>query len=268
MGISNFSSVWEDMCSTYAFATFNDIAYADTNIVFNGQRVANSKSAGYFPIFKKINFIDPFYIEFRGEKRWMRPDLVRITGGLNEINYSEVVQILVSKEYAYTLDFTVSPISIGKLPEFNSFCSNLKMAVKNKHINGTRIIGKDTFKNFPKHELIVQKNIPAYKTFKQKTRLLDWKYMDQDCFSSCNKKVAMDITKQLCYEFSLQKSKPDTSIESQFVIPWFYAVSNELEERIGDFMDNEILHLRLRDNKLQVFKANFLEIQAVYLSHD
>ena len=74
-GISSFSSVWEDMCSTYAFATFN-VVYADTNIIFNGQRVANSRSAGHFPIFKKADFIDPFYIEFRGKKRWMRPDLV------------------------------------------------------------------------------------------------------------------------------------------------------------------------------------------------
>ncbi len=52
-GINNFSSVWADMCATYAFATFDTIIYADTNIVFNGERVANAKSAGHFPIFKK-----------------------------------------------------------------------------------------------------------------------------------------------------------------------------------------------------------------------
>ena len=32
-GINNFSSVWEDMCATYAFDNF-DVLYADTNIIF------------------------------------------------------------------------------------------------------------------------------------------------------------------------------------------------------------------------------------------
>ncbi len=78
-GISNFSSVWEDMCATWMFSTDNQdysILYADTNIVFNDQHIANAKSAGHFPIYKKDNFVDPFFIEFRSKKRWMRPDLV------------------------------------------------------------------------------------------------------------------------------------------------------------------------------------------------
>jgi hypothetical protein len=80
-GISNFSSVWEDMCATWAFSEYGyeNIYYADTNIIFNGKQVANSKSAGYFPIYKKENFNDPFFIEFRGKKRWMRPDLIWLT---------------------------------------------------------------------------------------------------------------------------------------------------------------------------------------------
>lgn len=92
-GINNFSSVWEDMCATWAFAIYyseneflngkftnfrseNVIFYADTNIVFNNKRVANSKSAGYFPIYKKDYFDAPFFIQFRHKKRWMRPDLM------------------------------------------------------------------------------------------------------------------------------------------------------------------------------------------------
>ncbi len=85
-GINNFSSVWEDMCATYYFAYYKEkpkfqnndevILYADTNIIFNKKRVANAKSAGFFPIYKKDDFVDPFFIEFRGKKRWMRPDFV------------------------------------------------------------------------------------------------------------------------------------------------------------------------------------------------
>ena len=120
--------------------------------------------------------------------------------------------------------------------------------------------------NYPKHELDIQKNLSAYKENSiSRTKLLDWKYMDLDSFISFNKKIEMDVTKQLCYEFSLKKLKSDTSIESQFVIPWFYNTPNS---DIGDFIDAAILHQRLRDNKLQVFKACFSQIQAVYLSHD
>lgn len=76
-GISNFSSVWEDMCATWIF-TYRSfmVIYADTNIICNNKRVANAKSAGYFPIYKRENFDDPFFIEFRGKKRWMRPDII------------------------------------------------------------------------------------------------------------------------------------------------------------------------------------------------
>jgi hypothetical protein len=118
-GISNFSSVWEDMCSTDYFnwvenTIFKCILYADTNIVFNGQRVANAKSAGCFPIYKKENFNDPFFIEFRSKKRWMRPDLVdyhedgdisiydwKYMAKNSFIEYNKKVQSDISKQLCY-----------------------------------------------------------------------------------------------------------------------------------------------------------------------
>ena len=262
-GVSNFSSIWEDMCSTYAFANF-DVYYADTNIIFNGQRVSNAKSAGFFPVFKRSDFIDPFYIEFRGQKRWLRPDLV---WGKAQVFCSDVVKIVTENTNGLTVNFVVKPIDNSKEAKerVDLFCSNLKTVVSKKHLSGVRPIGKDKFKNFPKNELDIQKNKPIGK---QRVVLLDWKYMDKGNFMYANEKVHTDITKQLCYEFALQNSKPEASIESQFVIPWYYAESNELEEPIGDFMDSATLVQRLQDNNLEVFKANFLVIQAAYLKHD
>jgi hypothetical protein len=181
-GISNFSSVWEDMCNTWAFSTF-DVIYADTNIIFNGYPIANATSGGHFPVFKQENFIDPFFIKFREKTRWLRPDLVR-------------------------------------------------------------------------------------KYFQRFICIVDWKYMNVDCFIFYNDKIKTDITKQLCYEFSLQQSRPDMLIESEFVIPWFYTEADKLDNKSGNFVDNDKLYSRLQKNKLQVFKANFLEIQKVYLIHD
>jgi len=258
-GISNFSSVWEDMCSTWAFSWLADnIMYADTNIIFNGQRVANAKSAGFFPIFKKVDFTDPFFIEFRGKRRWMRPDLVASLEG--QRFYKDSVQIEEKNNNRLTLDFTVKPIdNNNKIVEI--FCSNLRVAIKNKHIKGVRIIGNYTFKNYPKHDLDIQKNKVV--EIRERLYIWDWKYMNVDSFIHINSKVNTDITKQVCYEFSLLSSIPEGWIHKDFMIPWFTTEPNILTH-----MDAILLHQRIQDNKIQVTKLNFLDIQAVYLSHD
>ncbi len=92
--------------------------------------------------------------------------------------------------------------------------------------------------------------------------------MDADCFIQNNKKVQIDTTKQLCYEFSLKSLILGSDLVSQFVIPWHYAEPNKLKDIIGDEMNEAILHPRIRDNNIEVFKANFSQIQSIYLSHD
>ena len=190
-GISNFSSVWEDMCATWAFAKFADvkkkkfeILYADTNIIFNDKHVGNTRYGKYVNLYKKSNFLDPFFIKFRKQRRWMRPDLV------------------------------VNDNSLG---------------------NDLNLFSIDIF------------------------GILDWKYVDQNSFINTNKKIKTDVTKQLSYEFSVQKSNSNAVIQSDFYIPWF---GNRHQ------MDNEILNPLIRNNGLRVFKANFSKIQEIYLTHD
>ncbi|MDD5215276.1 MAG: hypothetical protein PHQ03_07045 [Methylococcales bacterium] len=276
-GIKNFSSVWEDMCTSYSFATFSKIIYADTNIVLNGKRVANATSAGYFPIYKKEDFDDPFFIEFRGKRRWLRPDLVYdVIESSNEFDecdwiFDEIIQIIPkSNNRGIRIDFDVRLIDKTKSKIYKAFCLNLKKS----DINGVRCIGENSFKSYPKSELEKQKkfiqNVHKNKInqmeLERKIRFLDWKYMDLKCFIHANKKLETDITKQLCYEFTLRNLKSnETKIESQFVIPWFY---NETAKDIGDVVDSKILYSRLRENKIEVFKANFSKIQQIYLTHD
>jgi len=193
-GISNFSSVWEDMCATWAFAKFADvkkkrfeILYADTNIVFNGKNVGNTRYGKYVKLYKKASFDNPFFIEFRFpdyKRRWMRPDLV-----LNDNSLGDELNLF--------------PIDI-----FGIF---------------------------------------------------DWKYMDESSFINGNKKIKTDVTKQLSYEFCVQKSNSNAVIQSDFYIPWF---GNRQQ------IDNEILNPLIRNNGLRVFKANFSKIQQIYLTHD
>ncbi len=276
-GISNFSSVWEDMCVSYSFATFSKIIYADTNIVFNGKRVANATSAGYFPIYKKEDFDDSFFIEFRGKRRWLRPDFVYdVIESSNEFDecdwiFDEIIQIIPKSNHrGIRVDFDVKLIDKTKSKMYKAFCLNLKKS----DMNGVRCIGENSFKNYPKLELEKQKkfiqNVHKNKInqteLERKIRFLDWKYMDLKCFIQANEKLETDVTKQLCYEFTLRNLKSsETKIESQFVIPWVY---NETAKDIGDVVDSKILYSRLIENKIEVFKANFSKIQEIYLTHD
>jgi hypothetical protein len=91
------------------------------------------------------------------------------------------------------------------------------------------------------------------------TVIFDWKYMDKSCFIDHNKKIQRDVTKQLCYELALQKVKPTAVVKNQFIIPSF---------ENNKFLDDAILHERLQENCLRVFKADFSAIQQIYLTHD
>lgn len=256
-GISNFSSVWEDMCATWAFADHDNsyILYADTNIIFNGKRVANAKSAGYFPIYKRADFKDPFFIEFRGKKRWMRPDLVMQKKNQCSI-FDNQIKIIIKKDHGFMVDFRIVLVdkTISKIHKL--FCLNLK------RVKGTmRAIGENEFRNYSKLELEKQQDLLLKQTNTQATStfLFDWKYMDFNFFISNNKKVQLDVIKQLCYGFALRKEK--SSSQSIFVMPYFGDKELDIENHLT------ILASILKSGILPKF-LNFSDIQQIYLTHD
>ncbi|TRW89536.1 hypothetical protein [Candidatus Methylobacter oryzae] len=268
-GISNFYQIWEDMCHSYAFANF-DITYADTNIVFEGKRVANDTSTG-FSIFKRQGFENPFFLQFRDQKRWIRPDLVHSVLGNNDITiiFNNIIDIIVIKDHGLTLDFEVKLVDKQKESIYTYFCSRLR-----KNLGGARATAKNIFYHYRKPELEKQKNAieeryrRLYEPLEKYNQLhifLDWKYRDIEYFLSSRKRVERDITKQLCYELALHQYIPNSIIQSQFIIPYFY---NGSDEDIGEFVDDEVLYRRIRDNGIRVFQANFSKIQEVYLNHD
>lgn len=271
-GISNFYQIWEDMCNTYAFAHFNDpdkgleIWFADTNIVFNGKQVPNSSFGGH-KLFKAEAFENPFFITFRGEKKWIRPDCVRFEGNSNIFDKNSIEIIDIKKHPNGRLDFNICLKNNLYESPYKAFCSNLKKAIDKNRIQGVRAIGEHSFKNYPNLELDNQKEIiqKIHNKYSRNT-LLDWKYMDTLSFSKSSYKIDQDITKQLCYEFALQQSNPDLAIKSQFVIPYFYSNPDKLDN-IGDPVDKNKLYHRISDNNIEVFQANFITIQKEYLNH-
>ncbi len=290
-GISKFWPIWEDICNTYAFKTF-DILYADTNVVVNGQRVDNRPFCGH-QVFCKDDFENPFFIEFRGKKRWMRSDLVYTVGNDNII-FGKYIDIIVEKtRYPKKVNFKVLLLNkeLKKSKEIhNAFLSNLKEAMKNSRkggirVHGARALKNNQFQHYPINLLEQQKEFIEKVSQNNKSKLffiLDWKYHDYDLFLSnpnedhsykvkpkkVKPKIERDITKQLSYEFALQQDYPDYSIESQFVIPFFYPDDYKFKNNndVGDFIEDDLLIDRLKNNGIRVFKAHFRKIQEKYLS--
>jgi hypothetical protein len=247
----------------------------DTNIIFNGERVANSKSAGYFPIYKKEDFKDNFFLQFRDKKRWLRPDCVySMQSGTNKselVKFEDIMQVIIKFDDGNRVNFTVrpmiKPIDQEKFKLYRLFCSNLKTVPR---INGTKFGDEfrgfkygEVFEKYPKAFLekqitIMNQLLNPSVTGKAGVISLDWKYMGEKSFIENNKKIANDITKQLCYEFVLKQLLPNFIIQNQFVIP----------SQADELVSKKILHSRISNNAIQVFKANFKKIQNIYLTHD
>lgn len=258
-GISNFYQIWEDMCNTYIF-TENDynVVYADTDIEIKGKKVSN-RSFGGQKVFIKDNFENPFFIQFRENKRWMRPDLVHQDGlAKNAFN------IIKTKKYNNRfLDFYVELIEETKEDQYVIFCKLLRRSPRpgfRKERIGKKITTFKCYSEEKLHEIIEKVSV---------LMLLDWKYVGPNFFKGNNEKLDRDITKQLCYEFCLQQCGGNCGeTKNQFVIPFFYHPKNNKEEKIGLKINEKDIYRRLNDSGIEVFKANFYTMQEAYLSND
>jgi len=271
-GISNFHEIWEDMCNAYMFNHRDryNIIYADTNIKLNGKRVANH-SAGRVRIYKRNDFDNPFYIAFREEKRWMRPDCIHLQN--SKSLYDEIIGIHIIKEHQNRLDFEIRSLNKGEQAKsdinvYNYFCKQISKELR--HVPGARKVNAKKFNNYLRSSLTkVKENVE--KVYQNKNpnfyRLLDWKYMDSRDFTRNGKKIDTDITKQLCYELSIQSFHPNAQMNSQFVIPFFFNGQLKKEDELGIEMDPSELYARINDCKIDVFKVNFEIIQEAYLTN-
>lgn len=279
-GISNFYQIWEDMCNTYAFKNF-DVLYCDTDIILNGTQVANHKVNGH-KIYKKEGFNNPFFIELNDEKRWMRPDLVKVINNINNINreniFEKYISIIIKNNHIggrVTFDVLLKDKSVINV--YNKFCSRLKSAISSGkkwqgyRIHGARVEGDNKFKNYPKDILEHQKKLledACDSSNSQSYKILDWKYLDEEFFLERSSRLDKDITKQLAYEFALQQQENSADTKSQFVIPHFYNEPLDEGDQIGFYVKDDNLYIRLLENGIELFKANFFEVQRAYLSND
>ena len=178
--------------------------------------------------------------------------------------FNEMIKIVIKNDHGSTIDFKVVLINKSVSNIYKVFCLKLKQ-VRGKF----RAIKENEFKNYPKVDFEREKSLLLQCTIDEsmdQVTLFDWKYMEINCFTGFNMKIKNDITKQLCYEFALQKLNPKTTVKSIFVIPWFYA-----DLQYDDYFDGNDyveLHSRLEENELDVKKLNFSETLKIYLTHD
>jgi len=274
-GINNFWSVWEDMCHTYAFKTFDDIVYADTRVMINGKSVANKTFGGY-RVFCKPDFNNPFFVEFRGDKRWMRPDLIRLEQ--NSIRLENIIDI-TPKDYAdHATMGRLTRIQLKLLDKKHiKFYDTLIIKLNKCTHSGMKI---EPLREPYKHRLLYPADlfneklgimrVILNKSSNYLYKIVDWKYFDCHLVTRNNERIQESVIKQLSYELALQScpnSEKNLRIESQFVIPFFYSDDHYFKDGnpIGDFMEDSDLASCLKNNGIEVFKANFFEIQRCYL---
>ena len=130
-------------------------------------------------------------------------------------------------------------------------------------MHGSRYItNKNIFINYDNN--ILQEVISNMLKTNSSYMIIDWKYHDELFFKSSSDKLKKDITKQLCYEFTMSESLNNYKIETQFVIPNF----EKNTDNIGGRIENASLFSALKSSGIVVFKANFYIIQQAYLHHD
>jgi len=291
-GISQFYQVWEDMCNTYLLFNSNmpeskiDVIYADTKIKIKGKNIANG-------------FDNPFFIEFREEKKWMKPDIIYLKNSKLQVNGIPDIGITKQKEEKIKipkeLKQPASYYSIEK-PKKEGVINFSESSI-NSLINLFGIIftreQEEEIKKFKE----LKRHVPYYfaaqsikkekfnhlksgLTYKikhiinsfekkeniKKCYLVDWKYLDESFFIKKQKEETY-LIKQICYEAILKASKPDFTIINKFIIPYFSG--KEIDNKVDIFkfeqVDDKKLYSRISKNGIKLFKADFMKIQHTYL---
>lgn len=282
-GISDFSSVWEEMCLSYIFVKkkeknlfYNEkILYADS-FTYKNQYIGNH------PVYIEKSFENPFYLHDlkSGLKRYYRPDCVL----LKENNYKEFIEAKYLKDI-YGLKVTkVSATSLVDIKlsldktkakkhkiSFMLFVSRLQSSIS---ISPKKDSMSDyTFKDYP-YEIFEKVKNDEINIIAKKIKLdcsnevdvIDFKYLPSIFFTSpkISKKVEFDIRKQLVYELSLNLLFFNTKITSIFHIPFYSLINNCLYELI----DQDLLNIKIVDKGIEIYNTNFIMIGKKYLENE
>lgn len=214
--------------------TFETTIFTLKNVLDDIHKYTAYKDEDYWRLFEAIELF------LYGELDMEKPDENGIYWGIN--NFSAVWEDMCATWAFANFDVIYADTNII----FNG--SRLKSGSQKNEFKNPFFISFRDKKRWMRPDLITQNT--------ENLIIFDWKYLSEDFFFQLSNKLKADVTKQLCYEFSLKNQMPYFTIENQFCIP---ALDNET-------IENEKLHSLLKSNELALIKMNFLEIQAIYLN--
>jgi len=238
-GIKGFSLLWEDMCHTFFFKKYKtDILYADTDIPLKGYSNSCRENSEKSRVGN--------YCTHDGSKHW------------NQWIYNTTSDIPYPKKDGFfgwnellCIELDLSP---GALVYTNRQYDDFSK----------RDRSKTKFRRFPRPDLILRsRRTPS------KVRIIDYKYVPLSFYTKpshsekSDKKFREDLIKQLVYEFAIQQTHLISA--NWFFIPYFY--QNTTPSNPWGEIELSLEH-EGRRVKIDVFKANFLLIQKIYLDEN
>ncbi len=212
-GINNFSYIWEDMCN-YMVANHKEynILYCDSNLPLNQYKTNLTKDHVW--IDKSIIPNNPFYLDYNGFKRWIRPDIITkpiLNSQFNEnpLNIAIARKILLIK---------TTPVK--SIISFGSNRLNVDISL-NKNIPGIsnsnlidvseRIfeLFKEKFANLYRTKGIIRSSLRGYQ------------YTPNGKYAFSLRNIPKDIYDEVCQDV-LGRWKGGQQQETVFVIDWKY----------------------------------------------
>ena len=253
------------------------------------------KNFGGYPVYIDKEFTNNFYIELDGHKRWIRPDLVvkqkesnvknentldflisqklisikkstphrLLNFGDKNINVEISIKNYIEKEEFPALTDKVFSDFVEKFSNLyrnksttQGTLKGYRYTPKGKHAFSLSNISEDKFNEV--YQEIYNGGNNTHKNSQCELYIVDWKYVPSNFFNKKSKKLKLDITKQLTYEFCIiQSEDPEIKIVSQFCIP--------------KFCDSEYLvigehKLTIEESGIHIINLNFNFLQKEYVN--
>lgn len=252
-GISNFWSIWEDMCTKVAYEDFaSDLYFLDSNY-YSNTKVGNmpvllNGTVNDYPFFVDISQFDT-----KCKKRYFRPDFVRKIEAIRK-GYN-FIETPASRPGYVDIHFP-APNHGGS----RRFRQKLLSQATGKKVKA------DVIQSYPKSVFNkVLREESARFAHKYYYIICDFKYMPSSAYTAVElpDKIHDDLSRIFTYKSCLcEDCQKSQHIEMQFVIPFYFSTEIDAPGKIL-----EGIHKKLSDFSVEVFMLDFSRTIERYNRH-
>ncbi|AGF50355.1 sll0710 [Synechocystis sp. PCC 6803] len=245
-GEQGFDYVWEDMCQTYFFKKnfnpiqndFNKIGFADTDIPIVGYKNNRIRNSKHHRPESEQNRVG--WWKNKSSNQWLyqkKQSEVDHPNNYKPLYWRELfciewdLKARIFPDVKYKVTRSDYPNQLRRYPQ-----PDLVTVTKNEDSSYFAIVD---FKNI---------SLKKYEDYENKS------------LEETDKGYRVALEKQLGYELALQQVFPQATIGNYFFIPFYYVDKLESESNFLGIMEDRF-HIR----GIQIFKANFVAIQNIYL---